>query len=124
MKLNDLLPPTLMGIPWVTMLLLVVSNVFMTASWYGHLKFPKAPLWGVVLLSWGIALGGYFFQIPANRIGYGTLSLTQLKVLQESISLLVFVIFSVAVFREQFLWNYWVAFALLLGAVFFATYKF
>lgn len=100
--------------------LLTVSNVFMTFAWYGHLKFKDVTLWKVVLISWGIAFFEYCFQVPANRIGHGTYSAPQLKIMQEVITLLVFGLFSVFYLREELKWNYLVAFALILGAVFFA----
>ena len=105
-------------------LLLLVSNVFMTYAWYGHLKHMSAkPLIFAILASWGIAFFEYCFQVPANRIGYlgngGPLSLIQLKVIQEVISLSVFTIFALVVFRtEQFRWNHILAFFLLVAAVY------
>ena len=78
----------------LTILLLVVSNVFMTFAWYGHLKFKGAALWLVILVSWGIALFEYCFQVPANRIGHEFFSAAQLKTIQEVITLVVFSIFS------------------------------
>lgn len=112
-----------------TVLLLVLSNVFMTIAWYGHLKFASmkwfqsVPLIGIILISWGIAFAEYCFQVPANRIGYmgngGPLSLIQLKVIQEVISLSVFTVFTLAVFRtESFRWNHILAFFLLIAAVY------
>jgi uncharacterized protein (DUF486 family) len=98
--------------------LLTVSNVFMTFAWYGHLKFTGKPLWLVILASWGIAFFEYCFMVPANRIGYGTYSGTQLKVIQEVITLTVFAIFSVLYLKEPFRWNYAVGFCLILAAVF------
>ena len=114
-----------------TILLLVVSNVFMTIAWYGHLKLQTSgvtsswPLYAVILLSWGIALFEYCFMIPANRIGFagngGPYSLIQLKVTQEVITLVVFTVFSLLVFDDvHFRWNHAVSFALLVGAVYFA----
>ena len=107
-------------------LLLVVSNIFMTLAWYGHLKFmhgPSWPLWLVILASWGIALFEYCFQVPANRLGYGTYSATQLKIIQEVISLTVFSLFACAVLGERLRWNHFLAFVLLLGAVALAFYR-
>lgn len=112
-----------------TVLLLIVSNIFMTFAWYGHLKFAEMhwfqnlPLIGVILISWGIAFFEYCFQVPANRIGYagngGTLSLVQLKVIQEVISLTVFSVFTILVFKgEQLRWNHFLAFIFLVIAVF------
>jgi len=99
-------------------LLLTLSNVFMTFAWYGHLKFRDSPLLWVVLASWGIAFFEYCFQVPANRIGYGTYSGAQLKVIQEVISLTVFAVFSILYLKEDFRWNYAAGFVLLLAAVF------
>ena len=106
-----------------TVLLLAISNLFMTLAWYGHLKFlrgSKWPLFAVILISWGIAFFEYCFQVPANRIGYATFSATQLKILQEVISLVVFSLFALAVLGEKLRWNHGVAFLFLLGAVYFA----
>ncbi|HTK82503.1 MAG TPA: DMT family protein [Bacteroidota bacterium] len=103
-----------------TISLLTISNVFMTVAWYGHLKFKGATLWKVVLISWGIAFFEYCFQVPANRLGYGTFTAAQLKVIQEVITLVVFGVFSVLYLREEIKWNYIVAFVLIVAAVFFA----
>ena len=106
-----------------TVVLLVISNLFMTLAWYGHLKYlrgAKWPLFAVILISWGIAFFEYCFQVPANRIGYATFSATQLKILQEVISLVVFSLFALAVLGEKLRWNHGVAFLFLLGAVYFA----
>jgi len=117
-----------------TILLLILSNTFMTFAWYGHLKlaeiprFAKISLIGVILISWGIALFEYFFQVPANRIGYkgngGPFSLVELKVLQEVITLVVFVIFSLVFFKtEQFKLNHIIGFLFLILAVYFIFKK-
>ena len=118
-----------------TILLLVLSNSFMTLAWYGHLRIKGsavAPGWRglalIILLSWGIALLEYCFQVPANRIGFrgtgGPFDLFQLKILQEVISLLVFTLFALLVFRtERLSWNYLLAFGCLLGAVWFTFRK-
>jgi len=98
-------------------LLLVISNVFMTFAWYGHLKFKSAPLWEVILVSWLIAFLEYCFQVPANRLGSYQFTTAQLKVIQEVITLLVFSGFSVLYLKEQFKWNYLAAFVLIVGAV-------
>jgi uncharacterized protein (DUF486 family) len=103
-----------------TIILLIVSNVFMTLAWYGHLKFKQSPLWLAVILSWGLALFEYIFQVPANRIGSEVLSLTQLKILQEAITLAVFSIIAFLMFGEPIKWNHAVSYAFLIGAVFFA----
>jgi uncharacterized protein (DUF486 family) len=103
--------------------LLVISNVFMTFAWYGHLKFGNVPIWRVVLVSWGIAFFEYCFQVPANRLGYETFSAFQLKTIQEVISLLVFIVFSVFYLKEDVKWNYLVGFGLIVLAVFFVFKK-
>ncbi len=101
-------------------LLLTISNTFMTVAWYGHLKHKGAALWLVVLASWGIALFEYIFQVPANRIGSRVFSLTQLKITQECITLAVFLVYAFVVFREVPRWNTMVSMGLILGAVYFA----
>ncbi len=106
-----------------TVLLLLVSNVFMTVAWYGHLKYKSSPLWMAILVSWGIAFVEYCFQVPANRLGYGQFSAAQLKTIQEVISLVVFAGFSVTYLKEPFRWNYLVGFALLVAAAFFLFKK-
>ncbi|MEX0702563.1 MAG: DMT family protein [Planctomycetales bacterium] len=102
-------------------ILLVLSNVFMTTAWYLHLKpeYRKLPLWIVILASWGIAFFEYCLQVPANRIGYVQegFSAAQLKIIQEVITLVVFALFSVLVLRETFTWRYALAFVLILAAV-------
>lgn len=119
---------------WYSVLLLVLSNAFMTMAWYGHLKFREVktfstlPLVIVVLISWGIALFEYFLQVPANRIGYkeygGPFSLVQLKVIQEVITLIVFVIFSLLLFNnEKFRLNHFIGFIFLILAVYFIFKK-
>ena len=102
-----------------TIILLTVSNIFMTFAWYGHLKFRNSPLWIAILVSWLIAFVEYCFQVPANRIGSYQFSTAQLKTIQEVITLVVFSVFSVTYLREQVRWNYVVAFGLIVGAVFF-----
>lgn len=113
----------------VTVILLIISNVFMTFAWYGHLKLQSAgistnwPLWLVILFSWGIALLEYCFMFPANRIGFkdngGPFSLVQLKVTQEAITLVVFTIITMFVFQGVSLrWNHVLAFVLLIAAVY------
>lgn len=117
-----------------TILLLIASNAFMTFAWYGHLKlreyswFASLPLLGVIAFSWGIAFFEYCLQIPANRIGYmgsgGPFSLLQLKVIQEVITLLVFVTFSTLLFHnETFRWNHLIGFGFLILAVYFMFKK-
>lgn len=110
-----------------TILLLALSNTFMTLAWYGHLKLKtleNKALWVIVLLSWGVALFEYALQVPANRLGHrslgGPFSLIQLKIIQEVLSLSTFLIFLLVFFREEPLrWNHLVSFALLLLAVYF-----
>lgn len=103
--------------------MLGLSNVFMTAAWYGHLKFTDRPLWIVILVSWGIALIEYCFAVPANRIGYAVYSAAQLKTMQEIITLLVFAVFSVTYLGEAIRWNHVAAFGCLVFAAFFAFGK-
>lgn len=117
-----------------TILLLIVSNVFMTFAWYGHLKmkeyswFAALPLLGVIMISWGIAFFEYCFQVPANRLGFqgngGPFSLMQLKIIQEVITLTVFVLFSTLAFKtETFRWNHILAFVFLIAAVYLVFKK-
>ena len=102
-----------------TILLLFGSNVFMTAAWYGHLKYREVALWKVILISWGIAFFEYCLQVPANRIGYDEFNGAQLKVIQEVITLIVFAAFSVLFLGEALKWNYLGAFVCMIGAVWF-----
>ena len=104
-------------------ILLLISNIFMTFAWYGHLKVRSSALWIVILASWGIALFEYCFQVPANRIGYGVYNAAQLKTIQEVITLIVFSFFSVFYLKEQFKWNYLVGFCFIILAVFFIFKK-
>jgi uncharacterized protein (DUF486 family) len=104
-----------------TVLLLAISNVFMTFAWYGHLKYGHDwPLWKAILVSWGIALVEYCLAVPANRLGYVHYSGLQLKVIQEVVTLIVFMAFAILFLKEKIAWNYLVAFALLGAAAFFA----
>jgi uncharacterized protein len=104
-----------------TALLLVFSNVFMTFAWYGHLKYGHAwPLWKAILASWCIALIEYCLAVPANRWGYTHFSGFQLKIMQEVITLSIFLVFAVLFLREKVNWNYIVAFCLLIAAAVFA----
>ncbi len=103
--------------------LLFVSNIFMTFAWYGHMRFPNAILWQVVLISWGIAFFEYCLAVPANRIGHQVYSAAQLKTMQEIITLLVFGVFSVLYLGEALRWNHMVAFLFLCGAAFFSFHK-
>ncbi|MGI8786489.1 MAG: DMT family protein [Pyrinomonadaceae bacterium] len=103
--------------------LLIISNVFMTLAWYGHLKHKESPLWLAILASWGLALFEYVFQVPANRIGSDTFSVTQLKIIQECVTLVVFTIIAYFLFDETLKWNNVVSYILLVGAVYFAFLK-
>jgi uncharacterized protein (DUF486 family) len=103
-----------------TILLLIASNIFMTVAWYGHLKYRGAPLVAVIAVSWLLALPEYCFQVPANRLGYGQFSAYQLKVIQETITLLVFAVFAYFYLGEAMRWNYAVSFCCLVAAVVFA----
>jgi uncharacterized protein len=107
-----------------TILLLIGSNLFMTAAWYGHLKHKSWPLWAAIAVSWLIALPEYCLQVPANRWGHGTFTAPQLKIIQEVITLAVFIGFCVLYLKEPIKWNYFVSFALILGAVAFAFIPF
>lgn len=102
---------------WLPVLMLVASNLFMTTAWYGHLRFPAAPLLPVIFASWGIALFEYCLAVPANRIGRQVWSTAELKTMQEIITLIVFVAFSAVVLKEAVTWKHGVGFALIaLGA--------
>ena len=103
-----------------TVLLLTISNIFMTFAWYGHLKYRHTALFKVIVVSWLIAFFEYCFQVPANRIGYGEFTAFQLKVIQEVITLCVFVVFAWAYLGEHVRWNHAVSFVFLVGAVMFA----
>lgn len=114
--------------------MLTISNIFMTIAWYGHLRFREMEwsknlgLLAIILLSWGIALLEYFFQVPANRVGYkgdgGPFSLLQLKIIQETLSITVFVIFTLLFFKaEKIAWNHVVSFIFIILAVVFAFWK-
>ena len=107
----------------LTIVLLLISNVFMTFAWYGHLSYRSAPLWKAVLVSWLIAFLEYSFMVPANRLGSYHFTTTQLKIIQEVITLAVFAAFSVLYLRETFRWNYAVAFLLMVGSVYFVFRK-
>ncbi len=113
-----------------SIILLVIANIFMTFAWYGHLKLQEMgvtkswPLIGIILLSWFIAFFEYLVQVPANRMGYigngGVFSLMQLKIIQEVITLVVFTVFSITVFKVNIEWNHYVSFLCLILAVYFA----
>jgi len=104
-----------------TVLLLLVSNVFMTFAWYGHLKYPRLPLWITIFAAWGIAFFEYCFQVPANRIGqeFYKFSGAELKVIQEAITLTVFAVFSFTYLNQPLRWNHWVAFVMIFAGVCF-----
>lgn len=130
---NDVSPEKKMKAIY-TVLLLLVSNVFMTFAWYGQLKlrefkwFADWPLFAVIVFSWGIAFFEYCVMVPANRIGFvgagGPFTLVQLKVIQEAISLIIFTIFSALMFKnEQLHWNHYLAFVLIVAAVFLVFKK-
>lgn len=106
-----------------TVVLLTISNIFMTFAWYGHLKHKESALWLAILASWGLAFFEYVFQVPANRIGAETYSVTQLKILQEVITLTVFTVVAYFLFGETLKWNNIVSYVLLIGAVYFAFLK-
>src|SRR5580704_4797410 len=108
---------------FLTIGLLLTSNMFMTFAWYGHLKYTEVSLWKVIVVSWGIAFFEYCFQVPANRIGFGQFSAAQLKTIQEIITLVVFAVFSTMYLKEELRWNHLVGFALLVGAAFFIFKK-
>jgi uncharacterized protein len=101
-----------------TIILLTISNIFMTIAWYGHLKFKDSPLWRVIFISWLIAFVEYCFQVPANRFGHSQFTAAQLKTIQEVITLIVFSIFSVVYLKEELKWNYLLGFVMIIGAVF------
>ena len=103
-----------------TVLLLIVSNIFMTIAWYGHLKYKHEPLVWVILISWSVALFEYIFQVPANRIGAQTFSLMQLKIMQECITLIVFTVIAYILFGQTLKWNNLVSYAFIIGAVYFS----
>jgi uncharacterized protein (DUF486 family) len=102
-----------------TVVLLIISNTFMTIAWYGHLKHKSSPLLIAIVASWGIAFLEYLFQVPANRIGSAQFSLSQLKIMQECITLGVFVVYAFVAFKEPVRWNNVVAMLLVIGAVAF-----
>lgn len=119
----------------ITILFLIISNIFMTFAWYGHLKLEQmkiissnTPLYLVILCSWLLALAEYSFQIPANKLGFvgngGPFTLMQLKVIQEVITLIIFTLFTVIFFKGESLhWNHFAAFACLIAAVYFVFMK-
>ena len=107
-----------------TISLLLLSNIFMTFAWYGHLKHTQTALWKVVLVSWGIAFLEYCLMVPANRAGYlGGFNGFQLKITQEVITLVVFSVFAVLYLKEPFQTKYLISFLFIIGAVYFAFKK-
>jgi uncharacterized protein (DUF486 family) len=104
---------------WLPFVLLTCSNIFMTFAWYGHLRFKKSPIWLVIVVSWGIAFFEYLLQVPANRWGSNVYSFAQLKVGQEIITLTVFSVFSIYYLESPLKWNYFAAFACMIGAACF-----
>ena len=107
-----------------TISLLLLSNIFMTYAWYGHLKtLAHKPLWIAILVSWGVALLEYCFQVPANRIGFGFFTLAQLKIIQEVITMVVFSVFAIFFMKEPLNRNFLYASLCLVGAVYFIFKK-
>lgn len=114
--------PSLMT--WILpILMLCLSNVFMTLAWYGHLKYKAAPIFLAIVVAWGIAFIEYCFAVPANRIGHAVYSAAQLKTMQEVITLIVFAIFSVMYLKEPIGWNHLAGFALIAGGAFLIFHK-
>jgi uncharacterized protein (DUF486 family) len=119
-----ILMPAILASPYLApILLLIGSNVFMTAAWYWHLRFKEVPLWTVVLFSWGLAFIEYCLAVPANRYGSAVYSAAQLKTIQEVITLLVFAAFSYFYLREPLYWNHAVGFALIAAGAYFVFHK-
>lgn len=110
-------------ISFFTIGMLILSNVFMTFAWYGHLKYKTAPLLLVIFASWGIAFFEYCLQVPANRYGHSVFSAAELKTIQEVITLLVFAVFSIFYLGEPLKWNHLVGFGLIVLAVFVIFHK-
>ena len=106
-----------------TVILLTISNIFMTIAWYGHLKYKNSPLFKAIVISWLIAFIEYCFQVPANRFGHYQFTAAQLKTIQEVITLIVFSVFSVVYLQEEIKWNYLVGFLFIIAAVFFIFKK-
>ncbi len=104
--------------PYISIGLLLISNVFMTFAWYGHLKYKSSPLWIAIIASWSIAFLEYCFQVPANRFGHGYFTTAQLKTIQEIITLVVFVFFSIFYMKEAIKWNQMLGFVLIVAAAF------
>lgn len=112
--------PAFLTSPYIApFLLLILSNVFMTFAWYGHLKFKTSPLWVAVMASWGIAFFEYWLAVPANRIGHQVWSAAELKTMQEVITLIIFAGFSVWFLKEPLTWNHAIGFTLIAAGAFF-----
>ena len=112
--------PSLIVSPyWLTIVLLIGSNAFMTTAWYWHLRFREIPLWQVVLVSWGLAFVEYCLAVPANRYGSAVYSAAQLKTIQEVVTLTMFGLFSVVYLHQAITWNQVIGFALIAGGAFF-----
>lgn len=107
----------------VTIGLLILSNVFMTFAWYGHLNYKSAPILTVIFISWGIAFFEYVLQVPANRIGHSHFSAAELKTIQEIITLSIFAVFSVLYLKEPLSWNHFVGFGFIAAGGFFIFHK-
>ena len=115
--------PALLSPALLPILMLIGSNIFMTIAWYGHLKFPAAPMWLAVMASWAIALCEYWLAVPANRWGSAVYSAAQLKTMQEVITLVVFAGFSVLYLKESLGWNHALGFGLIAAGAFFIFHK-
>ena len=111
------------SVPVLTIGLLLMSNIFMTFAWYGHLKFKETSIIAVIFISWGIAFFEYMLMVPANRIGHGHFSAAELKTIQEVITLSVFAVFSVFYLKEPLSWNHLVGFAFIGLGAFFIFHK-
>ncbi|TGD64739.1 hypothetical protein EYC08_10740 [Tabrizicola sp. WMC-M-20] len=115
--------PLPFSVPVLTIGLLLLSNIFMTFAWYGHLKFKDTPIIAVIFISWGIAFFEYVLMVPANRIGHGQFSAAELKTIQEVITLSVFAVFSVFYLKEPLSWNHLLGFAFIGLGAFFIFHK-
>ncbi len=113
------MPQSALGAALLPIVLLVVSNVFMTIAWYGHLNYKSSPLWLAILASWSIALIEYCFAVPANRYGHAVYSAAELKTIQEVITLVVFAGFSIYVLKEPLTVNHAIGFTLIVAGAFF-----
>jgi uncharacterized protein (DUF486 family) len=110
-------------VPFLTIGLLLASNVFMTFAWYGHLNFKSSPIWIIILISWGIAFFEYCLMVPANRFGHSHFSAAELKTIQEVITLSVFAVFSVLYLKEPLTWNHAAGFGFIALGAFFIFHK-